>query len=344
MTSPKPLENAEQISDIAFAFMGSKALFSALHVGLFTALADGTSSVEEVAGATGLDRHRATTLLTALTSLGLVEQAGEGRYRNSPAAESFLVQGRKYDFGDYLRFQIDKQMYPFLTQLEGALTGDLEPDQVKSYAEWFSDPEEARLYSESQHSGSLGPGRSLARLVDLSAARSLLDVGGGTGAFSISLCRSYPDLRSTVLDFPNVVEVGREFVEEADLGDRIGFMAGNALKSDWPAEQDAVLMSYLFSGVPGEAIAPLVRRAFDTLVPGGRYVVHDFMVDDTRSGPRLAALWQLQHVAFNPRARSITSGWISTLMEEAGFADVEVGEMIPGMTMYVHGRKPALQS
>lgn len=320
--------------------MGSKALFSALHVGLFTALADDGLSVADVAAKTDLDADRATTLLTALTTLGLVTRDGD-LYRNAPAAEAFLVKGRKYDFGDYLRLQIDKQMYPFLTQLEDALTGDLDPDQVSSYADWFSDPAEARLYSESQHSGSLGPGRTLAKLVDLSQARTLLDVGGGTGAFSISLCKAYSELKSTVLDFPNVAEVGAEFVDKADLSDRISFAPGNALTSDWPSERDVVLMSYLFSGVPGDAIPGLVRRTMETLTPGGHFIVHDFMVDDSRTGPKLAALWQLQHVAFNPQAKSITSGWVRALMEAAGFVDITVGEMIPGMTMFVHGRKPA---
>ncbi len=341
MSCAQPLENAEQISDIAFAFMGSKALFSALHVGLFTALADEGLSVADVAEKTGLDADRATTLLTALTSLGLVFRDDDGKtYRNSPAAEAFLVNGRKYDFGDYLRLQIDKQMYPFLTQLEDALTGDLDADKVASYSDWFSDPDEARLYSESQHSGSLGPGRTLARQVDLSEARTLLDVGGGTGAFSISLCRAYPEIQSIVLDFPNVAKVGREFVEDADLSDRITFADGNALESAWPDARDIVLMSYLFSGVPGDSIPGLVKKAMQTLTPGGRFIVHDFMVDDSRTGPKLAALWQLQHVAFNPQAKSITSGWVRALMEAAGFIDITVDEMIPGMTMVVHGRKP----
>lgn len=339
MTVVKPLESAEAISDIAFAFMGSKALFSALHVGLFSALSEKTMSAEEVAAATDLDVDRATTLLTALASLGLVRKTDDG-FANSPAAEAFLVKGRKYDFGDYLRFQIDRQMYPFLTQLNDALTGSLEEDKVASYADWFSDPEEARLYSESQHAGSLGPGRSLAKMVDLSSARTLLDVGGGTGAFSISLCKSYPELTSTVLDFPNVAKVGEEFIAKEGLSDRITYQPGNALTDPWPAAADAVLMSYLFSGVPGKTIPGLVRKAMETLTPGGRFMVHDFMVDESREGPKLAALWQLQHTAFNPEARSITSDYVAELMTAAGFVDIEVTVMIPGMTMLVHGRKP----
>ncbi|MEE4015370.1 methyltransferase [Roseibium sp. FZY0029] len=339
MPVARSLETAEEISDIAFGFMGSKALFSALHVDLFSLLSEKTLSPEEVARKSELDLDRATTLLTALASLGLVHREGTG-FTNSPAAEAFLVKGRKYDFGDYLRFQIDKQMYPFMTQLNDALTDSLEDGQVASYEAWFSDPEEARLYSRSQHAGSLGPGRGLAKLVDLSAAKQLLDVGGGTGAFSISLCNAYPGLRSTVLDFPNVARVGEEFIAEEGLEDRIHYAPGNALKDPWPDNADAVLMSYLFSGVPGTAIPGLVRKAFEVLTPGGDFMVHDFMVDENRDGPKLAALWQLQHTAFNPEARSITSSYVAGLMEAAGFIDIAVEVMIPGMTMLVHGRKP----
>jgi len=339
MSAVTPLETAEAISDIAFAFMGSKALFAALHVDLFSALSEQTLTAEELAVRTGLEVDRITTLLTALTVLGLVRRDGEG-FANSPAAEGFLVKGRKYDFGDYLRFQIDKQMYPFLTQLNDALTGSLKEDQVSSYAEWFEDPEQARLYSKSQHAGSLGPGRALSKIVDLSEARSLLDVGGGTGAFSISLCKAYPELKSTILDFPNVAAVGEGFIAETGLAERITYQPGNALEDQWPEQADVVLMSYLFSGVPGDAIAGLVRKAKETLTPGGRFVVHDFMVDEDREGPKLAALWQLQHTAFNPKARSITSTYVRDLMEAAGFEGVEVSVMIPGMTMLVHGVKP----
>ncbi|MEO9527044.1 methyltransferase [Roseibium sp.] len=340
MVAARSLETAEEISDIAFGFMGSKALFSALHVGLFSILSEKVLSPEEVAENSELDLDRATTLLTALTSLGLVRKDGDG-FINSPAAEAFLVKGRKYDFGDYLRFQIDKQMYPFLTQLNEALTDSLDKEQVASYEDWFSDPEEARLYSRSQHAGSLGPGRGLAKLIDLSAAKTLLDVGGGTGAFSISLCKAYPALRSTILDFPNVARVGEEFIAEEGLSERIVYQPGNALKDSWPARADAVLMSYLFSGVPGVSIPGLVRNAFTVLARGGDFMVHDFMVDESRDGPKLAALWQLQHTAFNPEARSITSSYVAGLMEAAGFIDISTEPMIPGMTMLVHGRKPA---
>jgi ubiquinone/menaquinone biosynthesis C-methylase UbiE len=205
----------------------------------------------------------------------------------------------------------------------------------------MDDAEEARLYSESQHSGSLGPGKTLARMLDLKKARRMLDVAGGTGAFAIELCKANPKLAVTIIDFPNVVELGRTYIEEAGLADRIDFIAGNALTGDWPTELDVVMMSYLFNGVPGDEVPNLARHAFDVLNPGGLYIVHDFMVEDDRSGPTLAALWQLQHMAFTPAAKSITPAWLSGVLEGVGFTDITVDELIPGMTRVITARKPA---
>ncbi|MGG7567293.1 methyltransferase [Rhodovulum sp. DZ06] len=334
------LTRAEEVSEVAFGFMGSKALFAALHHGLFTALSGKSLTAEEVGAATDLHPERARTLLTALAGLGLVS-VEDGVFANAPAAEAFLVKGAKYDFGDYLRLQVDRQMYPLLHQIDDALADQLPEEATASYAEWFSDPKEAELYSRSQHAGSLGPALGLARSIDLSGAKTFLDVGGGTGAFAITLCQYFPELTATVVDFPNVARLGREYVAEAGLSDRITYIDGDALKTEWPGGQDAILMSYLFSGVPGDEHAGLIEGAWNKLAPGGRLMIHDFVVDADRSGPRLAALWQLQHTAFTPTARSLDDAWLQETLEKAGFRDVTVGPMIPEMTMLGTGVKPA---
>ncbi|WP_305968492.1 MULTISPECIES: methyltransferase [unclassified Mameliella] len=333
------LTEADEISQIAFGFMGSKALFAALELEVFTHLAKGAMTAGELAAAAEMHEDRAMTLLTALAGMGLVA-VEEGRFSNAPAAEAFLVQGAKYDFSDYLRLQVGKQMYPLMEQLEGALSGEMSDEDTASYADWFSDPDEAKLYSESQHAGSLGPARQLARSLDLSGKKKMLDVGGGTAAFDITLCQKNPDLTATVLEFPNVAALGRGYVEKAGLSDRIAYLNGNALETPWPEGQDVVLMSYLFSGVPGETHAGLIAQAFKVLNPGGVVLIHDFIVKEDRTGPGLAALWQLQHTAFTPEARSLDAGWLEGALAAAGFEEVSVGTMIPEMTMLAQAKKP----
>ena len=337
--SVSSVETAEEVSNIAFGFMASKAMFAGLHLDVFTHLAAGPKTCKNLSEIVGVPANRIVTLMNALNGVGLVELDGN-LYANSSGAEAFLSRESKYDFGDYLRFQIDQQMYPFLGQLNEVLDGSLSSDAVDSYEHWMSNPEQAALYSNAQHSGSLGPGRTIARTVDLSGAKSLLDVAGGTGAMTIRLLEANPDLTSTIIDFPNVSEIGWRFITEANMTNRVRYIPSNALNVEWPSEQDAILMSYLFSGVPGEEVPRLVQYAFDSLVPGGKFLVHDFMVNDDRTGPVLAALWQLQHMAFTPDAHSVTAGWLKAEMKKVGFIEIQDIQIIQGLTQLVHARKP----
>jgi len=340
-TNNKPIESAEDLSSIAFGFMASKALFAGLHVDIFSALADQPKSAEELAKAVDIPINRVVVLTTALASVGLLTIADDRKIRNSPAAQSFLSKQSKYDFGDYLRYQIDQQMYPFLLQLNAVMKGDLSDDAIASYKHWMTDEEQASVYSESQHAGSLGPGRTLARKVDLSNAASLLDVGGGTGAMTISLCTEYENLHATIIDFPNVAEIGWRFISEANLVDRVRYIPGNAIEVQWPGNQGAILMSYLMSGVPGDDVQGLLQKAFEALSPGGKLMVHDFMVEEDRRGPALAALWQLQHMAFTPEARSLSVGWLTDAGKKIGFQVDNVDNLIPAMTKLVVFTKPS---
>lgn len=334
------VETAEELSKIAFSFMASKALFAGLHVDLFTVLADGPMAPEAIAAATNVPVNRVVMLTTALASIGILTWTQDGLLQNAGAAGAFLSRKSKYDFGDYLRYQIDQQMYPFLLQLNAVMQDNLDDDAIASYRHWMADEEQASVYSESQHAGSLGPGRTLARKVDLAGAKHLLDVGGGTGAMTISLCQAYPNLHSTIIDFPNVAEIGWRFVSDADLVNRVRYIPGNAVEVAWPGNQDAILMSYLLSGVPGGAVETLIGNAYRALAPGGKLMIHDFMVEEDRSGPALAALWQLQHMAFTPEARSLSVGWLVNKGREIGFETNGGENLIPAMTKLVVLEKP----
>lgn len=336
----KPLDSAEDISILAFGFMASKALFAALHVDVFGALASGAKTLEELATATKIPAHRMQTLVTALVSVGLLTRYGD-RIANAPASDSYLVRSNPNYFGDYLRYQIDRQMYPFMENLDKVLLGEMEEVEFGSYADWMADQGQAELFSRSQHSGSLGPAAVLAKRMGLprDSELRLLDVGGGSGAFSIMFAKRYPKLTATVMDFPNVIEVGKRFVVEEGLEDRISFVPGDGTNANWPTDQDVVLMSYLFSGVPGDAIPKLCADAFRVLKSGGRIAVHDFMVGDDRRGPPLAALWQLQHMVYTPDGFGMTPAFIQTELAKAGFNKVEGYDLIPGMTRVVEATK-----
>jgi ubiquinone/menaquinone biosynthesis C-methylase UbiE len=321
-----PLHDVRDISHIAYGFMASKTLFAALDLDLFGLLATETKTSARLAADTGLVQERLEILLTACVGLGLLVKHGDD-YANAPASQTYLVRSAPSYFGDYYRFQIDRQVYPAFARLPDALRG-----RRAEFYRLMDDPEEALSFSRGQHSGSLGPAVVLARKVNLNGARRLLDVGGGSGAFSITFCRRFPELRATILDFPGVQTAAATFIREAGLSARIDFVPGNALTTDWPAGQDVVLLSYLLSAVSSTGIDDLLTRAFAALTPGSRIVLHDFMVDDDGRGPATAALWLVNALLIDPDVARLSPRLLEARLRAHGFDRVEHAEVIPGIT------------
>lgn len=176
--------------------------------------------------------------------------------------------------------------------------------------------------------------------------KSMLDIGGGSGAFAIMICRQNPQISARILEFPEVCNTGEKFVaaEPAEVASRVQYVRGSCL-DDWPAElgtnHDVVLISYVSESVPHEAVPTMYERAYGRLRPGGMLIVHSFMVDDSLEGPLLGALWSLQHVAVNADGLGLHPANVSAMMTKAGFADITRSEMIGGLTKVIIGRKPA---
>jgi 2-hydroxy-4-(methylsulfanyl)butanoate S-methyltransferase len=107
----------------------------------------------------------------------------------------------------------------------------------------------------------------------------------------------------------------------------------------WPADNDVVLMSYLLSAVSETATTMLLGRAYKALRPGGRLLVHDFMVDDDHAGPPLAALWLLNAITIDADVAALTPTWLMQAARGAGFGQCDVTPVVPGTTRLLSARR-----
>jgi predicted O-methyltransferase YrrM len=336
----KPIEDVRDISAITYGFMASKALFAALDFDLFTHIDRGADSVIGLATASGVSENRLLALLTALKSLGLVVER-EGRFANAPATAKFLVAGAPGDFRDYVRLVNGAFGYEGFRHLTTALRGErIFPEKGFYEGMIFSAGIGGDAFSSAQHSGSLGPARLKAKRVSLGDRKRLLDVGGGSGAYTLAFCTAYPQLKATILDFPQTVATAKRYAREAGLADRVAHLTGNAITTEWPAGHDVVLMSYVWSAVGGADIAVLARRAFDALSSGGLVLVHDFMVDNTYEQPPFAAWYLLGSIFDNPSAVCLTPAFVEDTLQQAGFRIDATEVMLPGITMLTKAHKP----
>jgi hypothetical protein len=224
----KPIEDVRDISAITYGFMASKALFAALDFDLFTHIARGIDTSAALAEATGIPENRLLTLLAALKSLGVIAENG-GRLNNAPATAKFLVAGAPGDFRDYVRLVNGAFGYESFRHLSAALRGErIFPDKCFYDGLIYSSGIGGDQFSSAQHSGSLGPARLMTKRVDLGGRQQLLDVGGGSGAYTLAFCAANPGLKATILDFPQTVETAKKYAQQSGLTDRVRHLAGNA--------------------------------------------------------------------------------------------------------------------
>lgn len=174
----------------------------------------------------------------------------------------------------------------------------------------------------------------------------MLDVGGGSGAFSIVTSRVIQDATAVVLDLPNVIETTKSIIseEEESVRSRVSTLALSATDpGSWENVQDesfdVVLLSYVSGSIPSEALAGLYSNAFRALKPGGKAIIHDFFLSNDGRGPPNAALWALAHISVNPTGMGLIPKRVINILSEQGFIAPRVHELIPGMTKVIVAKK-----
>ena len=272
----------EPIMRVASGFMAAKHLFAASELGLFEALAEDPATLDALAARTGLTRRAARISADAMVALGLLERDGD-TYRNGPVADRFLAGRTPADLRPFLRFW-DTISYPTWEALAQALASG-PPREV-----FELDDDKQEIVSAGIEAVLAGPAHALPEVVDLSSARRLLDVGGGTGSWSVAAVRRHPHLRATVLELPVVTEMARSRIEEAGLAGRIAVVAGDAMAQELPAGHDVFLLANLVHYWSPEDNVALLRRVRAAAEPGARLLLADFWTDATHTRPLHAAL------------------------------------------------------
>lgn len=314
---------AHHLNSVAYGYMSSWALLTACKERVFDRLPARSEELTE----TYPDADLVDTWMQVLAAEGLVERDSDGRWTIDDVGAKLLVGDDSY--ANYLGVQVLDQMTPRLTLGDGenqllAALGD--PTARTGYEGWFASAEEANTYQASQYTGSLLPGRSMAR--QLTPDGRVLDLGGGWGAIAKAFAERH-DVDVDVVDLATVVD------HAPPIHDRVHFLAGNALDpSTWPTtDYDGAVLSYLLSSVPGS----IHQNVFNALAERSvRWVaVHDFMID----GGRWAAAWSLQHAVFVPGHVSRTSVEVAEMLTVAGFEKTETVGVVDEMTTMVIARR-----
>lgn len=321
-------------------------LLAADGLGIFPSLEEQPATVDELSERLGLNPRALGAVLPMLASLGHLVVRG-GRYHLTDDARSFLLPTSAFYWGGLLEgARRDNPMAERLTQRLTAPDPEEEipapVDSRKSNSDsWASGDislEGARAGARHMQSVSSVVALGLAENRGFASSRRLLDIGGGSGCFSIALASRHPNLHCTVLDLPTACEVALEYVKAAGVEERVDTFAADMFRQPWPDGYDAILFSNIFHDWRVGTCTALARRAFDALGSGGTINLHEMLLDDDGSGPRYAASMSV-YMVLGTQGQQFTLTQLASILGEAGFADVEF-HATSALHSLVRARKP----
>jgi SAM-dependent methyltransferase len=317
VVSPEPIVQA------AWSFAVTRVLTTAVDLDLFTAIARGHRTLEALVKDRACSPRGLATLLHALTSLGYVEATHDG-YRLPPMSVAFLSQASPSYMGAYLQHQVQESWGTWSQLTEVVRSGEPARQSV------HGDAADAAFFSglvASLHVINAPAASVAARVLDERRAHQpgvVLDVGAGSGVWSLALARQHPETRATVLDLPDVIDtVTRPFVTREGCADRFAFRPGDFTSTDFGESAfDVIVLGHICHGEGAEGTQALLRRAFRALRPGGEILIAEFVPDDDRDGPPLPLLFALHMLVLTDRGGTYTLAEFSDRLTAAGFVDI----------------------
>ena len=315
------------------AFMKSRAFLTGYELGIFTELRDGGKSSADVAHMLGTDERATDRIMNALCSMGLLEKRG-GIFSNTPDSDRFLVKGRP----DYLAgLSHTLHLWHTWSTLTEAVKkgGTVMPSGVLG---WSEDSKNAFIAAMHWRARVQAP--EIASLIDLEGVDRLLDVGGGSGIFSVALVRSKKDIRATVFDLPEVVPLTQDYIRQEGFAGMIDVIAGDYNVDELPSGFDLVFLSAIIHSNSFDRNADLICKCANALNPNGRVVVQDFIMNEDRTSPAPGAMFALNMLVATKGGDTYTETEIRGWMNKAGLTEISRTESPHGQGLLIGRKKP----
>lgn len=299
--TPRPIQ------EMATAFQRSRVLLSAYELGLFTVINEEWKTSAEVADALDTDPRATDRLMNALTALGLLEKRAS-RFTNTATGARFLVKGKPEYMAGLAHTAHLWLTWSGLTEAVRNGTGAAGDEVNQRGEEWL------HAFIAAMHWRAKQVADETVRLLDLSRVSRVLDVGGGSGAFSMAFVRARQGIHAVVFDLPNVVSMTKSYIDSGGYAAQISTVVGDYRRDDLPGDFDLVFLSAIVHSNSPEENRRLIAKCAAATRPGGQVVVLDQIMNEERTGPLPAALFALNMLvgtgAGDTYTESEVAGWM----------------------------------
>jgi hypothetical protein len=325
------------IMQLGMSFWGSKALLSAIEVGLFSELAEGPLTLEELTERLGLHDRSAHDFFDALVALGMLERSDDG-YANTAATDVFLDRAKPSYVGGILEMA-NARLYGFWGSLTEALKTGKVQNEAKGGGESpfvavYADPAGLRRFLAAMSAISLGSAIAIADKFPWDRHRTFCDLGTAEGTVPAQIALRHPHLIGGGFDLPPVAPIFEERIAAHGLSDRVKFTGGDFFVDPLPPAEVYVMGHILHDwGIDNKRV--LLKRAYDALPEGGALIVYDAVIDDDRRTNAFGLLMSLNMLIETHEGFDYTGADCCSWMTDAGFTAAYVEHLVGPDSMVV---------
>jgi SAM-dependent methyltransferase len=297
-------------------------LTALVHLDLFTWLADHPSSLDGVCRAFETTARPTDVMLTLLAAMGLVEERRDA-YHLSTTAREHLVKSSPWFLGPY--YQSLKNRPVALDLLKVLKTGKpANWSSQKDGHDWHKAMEDeafAAQFTAAMDCRGVYLAQAVAKAIDLSGRRRVLDVAGGSGIYACSLVTHHPHLSATVFEKPPVDGICERAIASRGCSSRVDVVPGDMLADDLPRDADVHLWSNVLHDWDETIVRQLIDRSFAALTPGGLIVIHDAFLNAAKNGPLHVAEYSVL-LMHSSEGRCYSVREMERYLTDAGFRGV----------------------
>ncbi len=310
------ITSPEQIRDIANGFRKSRILLTAFELELFTVLDEDKMNSEEVAKKINADSRATDRLMNALCAMGLLIKE-KGEFSNTEITSKYLIKGKPDFMGGLYHTNHLWDNWSYLTESVKRGTSASGDQNKKEKEDWVES-----FIAAMHHRGVL-QAKILSTMIDLSNVEKILDIGGGSAAFSMQLVKKKPDIKATVLDLPHVIPLTKKYVEQEDLSHKFEYIEGNYIDKEFGAGYDLILLSAIVHINSYEQNKKVVKKCADALNDNGIIIISDFIMNEERILPSYGAIFSLNMLVGTIDGDTYTEKEIREWLSAAGFSKIE---------------------
>ena len=330
----------EHIMQVGLGFFSSKALLSAIEMGLFTELAQHRENLESVTSRLGLHPRSARDFLDALVALGFLER-NDGIYSNTPATDLFLDQKKPSYIGGILEMA-NLRLFGYWGHLTEALRTGQPQNEVRGggqplFETLYADPARLKSFLEAMTGISHGSALAIAAKFPFKNYKTVCDVGTAQGDTAAQIALAHPHLSVSGFDLPEVGPIFEEYAAQLGLNGRLTFKPGSFFENPLP-RADVIIMGHILHDWDLATKKTLIRKAYDALPSGGAYIVYELLIDDDRRRNALGLLSSLNMLIETYGGFDYTGAECQTWMRDLGFRETRV-EHLGGPDWMVVGIK-----